>query len=98
MDGNKPILAIAHGHMPISGTTIVVQAALVAYLEFLVMFTGSVQQITTLSGSPVDVASLRRRNVITAVSIQFPVSHLQPHCLLLKPLPVWVASHPAYTE
>ena len=87
MDGNKPILMITHGHTLTSDMIIVIRSAFIPCLEFLLTFTGSVQQIITPSDSSVDVTLLRRTNVVTAVScaVQFPDSQLQPYYLNVKP-------------
>ena len=89
MDGNKPILVITHGHKPISDMIIVVRDTLFPCLEFLEMFTGSVQQIITPSDSSADVTLLRRRNLITAVSgtVQFLDSRLQRKLYILRSKP-----------
>ena len=78
MDGHKPILMITHGHVLSSDIIIVVRVAFIPFLEFLIMFTGSVQRIITPSDSSVDVTLLRKRNLGTAVSstVQFPDSRL----------------------
>ena len=65
MDGNKPILMIAHGRTRTSDMIIVV---FIPCLEFLITFTGSVQQIRPPSDLSVDVTLLRRRILETAVS------------------------------
>jgi len=74
MDGNKPISATSHGHALTSGTIIVAKVPFHPCLEFLIMFTGSVQQIITPEDSSADVTLLRRKNLVTAVSgtVKFP--------------------------
>ena len=49
MDGNKLISMIAHGNTLASDMIIVAGPALCPCLEFLIMFTGSVQQTRTPS-------------------------------------------------
>ena len=100
MNGSKPILTITHGHTPILDMIIVVRAAFFPCLEFLEMFTGSVQQIITPSDSSVDVTLLRRRNFVTAVSItaHFPDSWFQPYYHNLKPLSHKKFSHKKFSR
>ena len=80
MDGSKPILPITQGQAPSSDMIIVVDTVLLTYLEFLKIFTGSVQKIITLSNSSVDVVLVRRRDLVIhiAVSIHFLFSRIQP--------------------
>jgi len=79
-DGNKPILPITHGQTPSSDMIIVVNKGRHTCMEFLKMFTGSVQKTITLPNSSVDVVLVRRKDfaIHVAVSIQFLYSQLQP--------------------